>query len=483
MASRFADSWLSRFGDNAALVRRMEWDGLSVKDFDELPARLLRATSVTAHRAEAALRRRDAHAAEAVLSALDRGESPDESLERLIALPSGLAALSDLVKSATESAPAGPVQSLLRRISLAHDIAALDEVQRRLRRDAGALDEHFGFRADALRKAEAMGDPHAGGRRVVRLEDAAGRAVFLKPRPLDGERLLARLSRQLGPAGRGIVLPPMLARPRHGWVAEALPGGATALRAVGALIAIADLSAAVDLHAENLLPVPGGVAVIDGEMALHPDLPCALMPPEARSAAAALRSSVLRTGLLPEPGQPRALCGLAAWGAAGRMSRSDAGQVAEGYGAALGRIAAVGGARAALDAALPRRGTVRLLLRHSAGYARLLERLRDPRATPDGAALALHLELLCIGMARHQRRRPALWGVAAAEVSALLRGDIPRFWMNWDETSIQEGDGRALPCAAIARTPRVAALTRAARLGPARMAAQLRMMRRVLSAA
>lgn len=458
----------------------MEWDDLSVKDFDDVPARLLRDVSRVAQDAEAALRRRDERAAEALLAAIDRGAATDEPLGRLLALPPGWAALSALAPGSTEGVPVGPVQAMLRRISLAHGIAALEEVQRRLRRDAAALSERFGFRADALRKAEAMGDPHAGGRRVARLEDLSGRVVFLKPRPLDGERLLDRLIRRLGPQGRGIALPSMLARPRHGWVAEALPGEATAHRAVGALIAIADLAAAVDLHAENLLPVPGGAAVIDAEMALHPDLPHALIPPDARAAAAALRSSVLRTGLLPEPAQPRALCGLAAWGAAGRMSRCDADEVAEGYVAALVRLSAAGGARAALAAALPARGTVRLLLRHSAAYARLLDRLRDPRGTPDATALALHLELLRIGMARHHRRRPALWGVATGEATALLRGDIPRFWMSWDGTGIEEGQGRAAPSAVMRGTPREAALMRAARFGPERMAAQVRTIRRTL---
>jgi hypothetical protein len=125
---------------------------------------------------------------------------------------------------------------------------------------------------------------------------------------------------------------------------------------------------------------------------------------------------------------------------------------------------------------------VRLLLRHTAGYARLLDRLRDPRATPGPQALALHLEMLRIVMARHARRRPQLWGIAAAEATALLRGDIPRLWVGWDSDEIREGSGRAAPCAVLATTPRTMAMARAALFGPGRATVQARLVRKVLSA-
>lgn len=476
MPPSLTESWLSRFGDRAALSRRMEWDGLSPTDFAELPARLLRDLCESARRAEAALRRRDPIAADAVLGALDRDAVHDAPLHRLLGLPPELAALRSLAQEA--ACEGGPVQMALGRVSLAHGIAALEEAQQRLRRDAPALLRRFGFRADTLRAIEAVGDPHANGRRVLRFEDAEGRAIYLKPRPLDGERVLDRLALMLGAEGKGIRLPKMLARARYGWVAEARPGEAPALRSAGALIAVADLVAAVDLHRENLMPVAAGASVLDGEMALHPDLPLSLVPREARAAAVRLRSGVLRTGLLPEPAQPRDLCGLAAWGAAARMTQEDAAAVNEGYASAFARLCAKGGARAALDRALPARGAVRLLLRRSAGYGRMLERMRDPRATPHAQALLLHLDALYIGMARSHRRKPILWGIAAAERAALLRGDIPRLWMTWDSDGIWEGDGHSAACALIGGTPRAAALLRAAQFEPDRATKQARVIRK-----
>lgn len=476
-----AEAWIARFGDAAALARRLRWDGLSAGDFQALPARRMRDLADAARRAEASLQARDAPAAKAVLHALDHGAAEQAPLGRLLAGAPDWTALRSLRQEAAGAGWHGPVQAALGRVALAHGIAALHEAQARLHRDAQLLAERFGFRADALRDVEGLGDPHAGGRRVLRMEDADGRAVFLKPRPLDGERLLDRLADALGPEGSGTRLPDMLLRPSYGWVAEVRPGEPPALRAAGMLLAIADLAAAVDLHAENLMPVAAGAAVLDGEMALHPDLPLDLVPVEARAAAAALRSGVLRTGLLPEPHQPRTLCGLAAWGASGAMTGRDAAEVAEGYAQAFRRLCDRGGARAALARCLPARGTVRLLLRRSAGYARLLERLRDPRATPDPKALMLHLEMLCMGMARHARRRPVLWGVAAAEATALLRGDIPRLWMAWDSNEIREGSGRAARCAVLATTPRAAALARATLFRPGRARMQARLAQDVLS--
>ena len=470
MAPSLAEAWLSRFGDPDALSRRMEWDGLSAEDFAELPARLLRDLGRSARRAEAALRRRDPIAADAVLTALDRDAMQDAPLHRLLGLPPDIAALRSLAREA--SGAVGPVQMALGRVSLAHGIAALEEARQRLRRDAPALRQRFGFQADALRVMEAVGDPHANGRRVLRFQDADGCAVYLKPRPLDGERVLDRLALRLGAEGKGIRLPKMLARARYGWVAEARPAEATALRSAGALIAVADLAAAVDLHSENLMPAASGVSVLDGEMVLHPDLPLSLVPADAHAAALRLRSGVLRTGLLPEPDQPHDLCGLAAWSAAARMTREDAAEIGEGYAQALARLCAKGGARAALERALPARGAVRLLLRRSAGYGRLLERMRDPRATPHAQTLLLHLDALRIGMARGHRRKPILWGVAAAETAALLRGDIPRLWMTWDSGGVWEGDGHDAPCALLPSTPRSAALLRAAQFEADRAARQ-----------
>ena len=481
VSHRFADAWIARFGDATALARRIRWDGLTAEDFRALPARRMRELADAARRAEATLRVRNAPAAKAVLHALGRGPAEQAPLGRLLAGAPDWTALRSLRQEAAGAGWDGPVQAALGRIALAHGIAALHEAQARLRRDAKVLAERFGFRADALSDVEALGDPHAGGRRVLRMEDADGRVVFLKPRPLDGERLMDRLAHALGPEGQGIRLPTMLVKPRYGWVAEVRPGDQPALRAAGTLLAIADLAAAVDLHAENLMPVAAGAAVLDGEMALHPDLPLDLVPAAARAAAVALRSGVLRTGMLPEPHQPRALCGLAAWGASGTMMGRDAAEVAEGYAQAFTRLCDGGGAAAALARCLPARGTVRLLLRHSAGYARLLERLRDPQATPDAQALVLHLEMLRIGMARHVRRRPVLWGVAAAEATALLRGNIPSFWMAWDSKEIREGSGLGTSCVALATTPRAAALARANAFKPGRAAAQARLVRKVLS--
>ena len=472
--------WLARFGDESALAKRLAWDGRDAAWLEDAPGLMLARMQRRAARSTAFLQGLDAATGHAALGVREHG--PDhEAVTALLCRATGwrpetLARLVEQVVREADATGGGPVQAALARTTLGAAVAAAREASTRLARDSAHLGAVLGFDAASLRRVEATGDPHAGGRRVLRLEDGAGVAVYLKPRPPDGERLLARLASSL-PGGGGLARVKLLVRRSWFWMAEAQhavrDGGA---EQAGALLAIADVVGAVDLHTENVMPTATGPAVLDAEMALHPDLPLDLVSPPRRSAARSLRCSPLRTGLLPEPDYDAHLCGLSGWlPAAGPDAAAFTNRLLRGYRQAFRQLVS----NSSHDALGTVRGAVRLLVRPTHAYARVLAALRDTGRAKDPAAAFLLLETLRVGMARNAKRRPVLWPLPAAEEAALFGGDVPRLWMAWDGLDIHEG--RTGPTGAALRiSPRDYALARAARLGAMQLATRCVHIRRAL---
>lgn len=476
--------WLARFGDEAALARRLAWDGRDATWLEDAPGLMLARMQRRATRSVAFLHTLDATTASAALGSPGRG--PDhQALAALLHRATGwpqdaLAPLVDHLLLDVDASSGGPVQVALARTTLGNAVAAAQQASARTARDATRLRATLGFDAESLQRVEPMGDAHAGGRRVLRLEDRAGVVVYLKPRPPHGEALLARLAAIL-PISSGLAAVPLLPRRSWFWMAEAAhaihDNGA---EHSGALLALADLVGAVDLHAENVRPTAMGAVVLDAEMALHPDLPLDLVAPPRRAAAQALRRSPLRTGLLPEPHRDARLCGLSAWIPAAGPDGAFIADVLRGYRDVFARLSRASAHDALLAAIGKHKGTVRLLVRTTQGYANVLAALRRTDRALDPPAAFLLLETLRIGMARHAKRRPTLWPLAAAEEAALLGGDGPRLWMAWGGLEINEGRaGRT--GTALTMSPAAAALARAALFGPAQMAARCADIERALA--
>jgi len=167
-----------------------------------------------------------------------------------------------------------------------------------------------GPRGDLVAAGFGAGDVHRGGQTVTRLDFDDGSAMY-KPRAMQVDvaidALLACVVDHV-PVDRRIRVPRVLVRDGYGWtevVEHRYCDGDAELacfhRNLGHWLAVMRLVGGTDLHSENLIahgPIP---IVIDVETVLTTDAP---MPPSGRGdavdlAAAAIRDTVLRTGLLP----------------------------------------------------------------------------------------------------------------------------------------------------------------------------------------
>lgn len=180
-----------------------------------------------------------------------------------------------------------------------HTRRFLEDFARHRAEDRAAIVALLGGSAELAVGALEVGlsDPHRSGRSVVRVTFADGRQLYYKPRSLAADSVwsagLQRVNQWLPLSLRA---PAVADREDHGW-AEAIPEHRLVTRReadafywrCGALLGVAWLLDAVDLHRDNVLISHEHPVVVDLESLLHP-----LHPREERSLA--------RTGLLPEAG-------------------------------------------------------------------------------------------------------------------------------------------------------------------------------------
>ncbi|MEU5597556.1 type 2 lanthipeptide synthetase LanM family protein [Streptomyces sp. NPDC020298] len=223
---------------------------------------------------------------------------------------------------------AGRYPTLGRRVaSVARlSVAATAGFAQRLAADRELLRPLLDGPAGRLRAvAFGAGDTHRGGLTVSRAEFAGG-TVMYKPRPSDTDVALGALLDELytdfpgAPApDERIRVPRTLPREGYGWAefvrhrhcaddAEL----AAFYRNMGHWLAVLRFTGGTDMHAENMIaagPVP---VIVDAETLFDAPAP---FPPSGRGdavdvAAAAIRRTVLRTGLLPVRGTGFALGGV-----------------------------------------------------------------------------------------------------------------------------------------------------------------------------
>ncbi|MFD8003149.1 type 2 lanthipeptide synthetase LanM family protein [Streptomyces mirabilis] len=382
----------------------------------------------------------------------------------------------------------GPRIASVARLS----VAATAGFAERLAADREVLRPLLGGPAGEMRAvAFGAGDTHRGGLTVSRV-DFAGGSVMYKPRPSASDVALGALLDELysdfpgapSPDER-IRVPRTQAREGYGWaefVRHRYCAGEAELAAfyrnIGHWLAVLRFTGGTDMHAENMIaagPVP---VIVDAETLFDAPAP---FPPSGRGdavdvAAAAIRRTVLRTGLLPVRGTGFALGGVDISGVGSLPGQqplipnpviADAGTAAARFQVDLVAMPTAGnhpsptpvlsaywdrilaGFRE-MTAHLRRPGTDphRLLRRFEGAQARRI--LRPTQAYVDiGRMLwhpaSLHDEAAAVERARDILRRNAEvlpgapTGRAAidGEIADLLAGDVPMFTFTVDSAAVR----------------------------------------------
>lgn len=408
------------------------------------------------------------------------------------------------------------------------------ELARRLRRDRVALQRAFGGGRSLGRVANleaGLSDRHAGGRQVARLRFASGVEVIYKPREMRLEAEFHGFLRWLAARGAEPPLPTLkvIARRDYGWAEVAhqvaLRGEAEAreyFRRAGALLAVAHLLGASDLHMDNVVATEDGPVLVDLEALFQPDLVSGVRA-SAGGGAGTRGESALRTGLLTFPWSDPQGCfvdigGLRGtggylvaerarslrdvnsdsmtltagamlgppqlndvWVGGRRVSPGEhAAEIVEGFVAMYRSLLALRPALATARGGIGRfaGARTRIVLRPSQTYASLLVGLLAPRYLRDGLERSLAMEVLHRGFAASSTR-PLLWPLAVEERQALEGLDIPVLLVGVDEVVLTSRSGERI-AGAICRSGLRGAKERLATLSEEDLEAQVTRVGRAL---
>jgi type 2 lantibiotic biosynthesis protein LanM len=332
----------------------------------------------------------------------------------------------------------------------------------------------------------ALGDTHRRGRSVAILTFADGSRVVYKPRDLAAHERFGAAVRWLGEvvADLGLRTAAAVARDGYGWVeyvaARPLPDHAAAdrfYRRQGALLVLLHALHAADMHFENVIAHGDQPVLVDTEALFHPALatPVDSIDPAGRM----LAESVQRTGLLPvvvagESGAAdvSALGGTTVtevvtdWEAGTRGTLREVRRTVTRTGATnLPRLdgqvvdvsdhekALLDGFRTAYDAITRHRteftdlldecagDEVRVAVRHSRGYARLLAESTRPELLRDGLTRDNALDVLWVESADD----PLRWRVCRHELADLWALDVPMFTARPGSADLWSATGQRLP--------------------------------------
>jgi type 2 lantibiotic biosynthesis protein LanM len=152
------------------------------------------------------------------------------------------------------------------------------------------------------------GDPHHGGRTVMKLSFASGRRLIYKPKPQTVDAAFQNLLGWIGDRGwdPGFRRLSVLDRGGYGWVEFVTTAPCASVEEVrrfyrrqGGYLALLYLLAATDFHGENLIAAGEHPVLVDLETLFHPRVDVPDLAAADETPGAALSESVLRIGLLP----------------------------------------------------------------------------------------------------------------------------------------------------------------------------------------
>jgi type 2 lantibiotic biosynthesis protein LanM len=383
-----------------------------------------------------------------------------------------------------------PVLARLVGVRLLDWVDRSGEMLERFEADRTALAEFFAINeavADAprLETVELTGsDPHNGHAQVA-VCTVSGTRVVYKPKDVSAEALLAelvgwfdRIGVDLGPATE------VLARDGYGWVGyiEQAPvdteGARRFYARIGRLAALLFALGGNDAHAENVVACGDAPVVIDAETVLQPTLPAEdgrpivewvldglLLPNWMRvggvamdlSAAGAPGTTLRRAELhWQNPGTPQMeLVPIAvAVGDFPSAVRAPTGDLyrpedhaeeilsgfRKGWQQIFDRVSDFTGPGGWLDRLANVR--VRVLVRITRTYTRLLDTALDPSLLRSGVERSIHLDH--VARAMFDRDAQQWLGLADAERRMLEDGDVPFFSVRADEAALRSTEGGVL---------------------------------------
>jgi type 2 lantibiotic biosynthesis protein LanM len=340
-----------------------------------------------------------------------------------------------------------------------------------------------------------LGDPHRGGATAAKVTWADGLSLMYKPRPSVVDAHFQQLLGWVNDHGvtQRLRVVKCVGRLDHGWM-EFVTAGPCADEPArrrfyyrqGELLALLYLLNASDMHAENLIAAGEQPVVVDLESLVQPGLSTDSPSSAAQQAAhAAIRGSVLMTGLLPrpdwageaggyvdasglgslagqraplavptliDPGKDTARIKLdrpLMSGSANQPAGPDAalrlldyaGEIAAGFTevyrlCAANREELLAGPLGAFDG-----DEVRVVARHTLWYDTVLQTAFHPDVLRDGLDRERHFDALW----RDVPRRPQLAALTRHERSDLWRNDIPVFTARTDKAVLYGSDHRVVP--------------------------------------
>lgn len=274
------------------------------------------------------------------------------------------------------------------------------------------------------------GESRRRGRSVAILSFADGRRVVYRPHDVAAHVRFADAVRWLNDAvpGLDVHVVPALARDGYGWLAH-VPAGPppTADRAVrfhrgrGALLALLHALHAAGCRPEHVVAHDDRPVLVDVETLFQPCL-AADVGDDADPAARLLSDSVRRVGRLTsdDPVDERALL------EGFRLAYDTITRHRTEFAALLGTFADV---------------EVRVALRHTRGYVRLLAESTRPELLRDALDRDAAFDLLWTESARH----PLRWRVCRHEQADLWAMDVPVFTTRPASAHLWASDGECLP--------------------------------------
>jgi len=346
--------------------------------------------------------------------------------------------------------------------------------------DRSALAELTGVDPGEVQHVEfGAGDSHRGGQSVAILTLAEAEVVY-KPRPVDVDKVLARLLETVlpdVPAATRIRVPDVIAREGYGW-SEFIPHRYCAseaeltafYRGVGHWLAVMRLLGGSDLHTENVIangPVP---IVVDCETLFStiPAGPPSGMGLAVDAAAKLVDETVLRVGMLPNRGAALGWRGVDSSSVGALPDEQPSGQVpvivdagtdrarlgfaeatpqpgaslpspkpvladhwetvAAGFEEGSAALAAADAA-GVLEPAMAEFGDcrIRMVLRATDVYEEVARMLWHPVSLHNEPDAVSRASELFIQMGKQSPAAPGDPDVVAAEIGDLLTGDIPYF--------------------------------------------------------